>query len=62
MIYIFLVVFEISTIWKYIIMSILYSSLAILYGFYIFVWIMKQDQGSQEMQDIAECITEGELL
>lgn len=43
MIYILMVIFEISSIWKYIIMSILYSSLAILYGFYIFVWIMKQD-------------------
>ena len=39
--YLFLTILNINLIWKYIILGIIYSSLAILYGFSIFVWIMK---------------------
>lgn len=36
--------------------------MGLLYAFYVFIWIMKRDPGTDEMKEIAECILEGKIL
>lgn len=33
--------------------------MALIYAFYIFIWIMRKDTGTENMKDIADCIVEG---
>lgn len=35
------------------------SILGLMYAFYVFIWIMKRDQGTDEMKEIADYILEG---
>jgi len=53
LVYFLLKLVGVSPIWIYITLSIIVSSTAIVYAFYVFIWILKQDEGTQEMQDIA---------
>ena len=38
------------------------SLLGLVYAFYVFIWIMKRDQGTDEMKEIADYILEGFFL
>ncbi len=53
LVYFLLKLVGVSPIWIYITLSMIVSSTAIVYAFYVFIWILKQDEGTQEMQDIA---------
>lgn len=44
---------------KFIIISLMISIFGMCYAFYVFIWIMKKDSGSDEMKEIANCILEG---
>lgn len=39
--------------------ALIVSIMALIYAFYIFIWIMAKDTGTENMKDIADCIVEG---
>jgi len=43
----------------FMIMSLLVSTLAMLYAVWTLIWILKKDNGTPEMQKIAKYITDG---
>ncbi len=43
----------------YLIYALLSSVLAILYGVYLILWVLKQDEGNEKMKQIASAIQEG---
>lgn len=59
MFFLFLDLFNISFITRFIFLVLFLSTMALLYSLYILIWIMKSDAGTIEMQRIANCITEG---
>lgn len=60
--YLFLTLLGVHLVWKYILLAIVFSLLTILYAIYVFIWILKQEPGSSDMKEIADCINEGTFL
>lgn len=58
-IYILLNILNINYSLKIIIMSIVIALIFLLYAFIVFVWIFQKDSGTEEMQALADSITEG---
>ena len=46
LVYFLLKLLGVSPIWIYITLSMIVSSTAIVYAFYVFIWILKQDEGT----------------
>lgn len=54
-----LYILDFTFVTKFILFVLFLSILALLYSLHILVWIMKRDTGTEEMQTIADSITEG---
>ena len=52
-------IFNINYSLKFIIMSVVFALIFLLYALTVFVWIIQKDSGTEEMQALAESITEG---
>lgn len=54
-----LYILDLSFVTKFVMFVLLLSILSLIYALYILVWLMKKDTGTEEMQTIADSITEG---